>query len=240
MSATLLGSSDAVAGNPIKTWTREAGEKIEQVWIGTSAAVETVYNTAKAQNAGDTPWDSLVFDYGKGVGVLRGLRTPAADEAAGTPNADYELVPNEFNKPLELNSYFSSVSAGDILTLRKAFDAAVDPSEIGFADSTKQYELYVAWCEGNEEYPESGYVLRKTITTSNRSSVRASYTSVNKVLTDAAMKAESGYANFKTLIGFIPAGEWLKKSPSVVKVGANKYRLSQEYWWAEAWGAWLH
>jgi hypothetical protein len=151
----------------------------------------------------------------------------AREVADGKPI--YELWGNDLYKPVQTHPYFDSLTPAEFLAVRQAMD---DGTEITSAD--KKQELWELENRGTVEYLESAYVLRETKNVSKRSVLAASYDNVNRV------ESPPDTAQVNRLIGSLPAGQWLKKSPQVRQYGARRWQIVQEWWWAVTWSAILY
>jgi hypothetical protein len=147
----------------------------------------------------------------------------------GDGETTYELMANEMSQHISTHSYFASLTDSEVAAVLQAVEAK-QPSTFTGAQS----DLYAHCIRGLDEYVVSNYVLRETKNVSKRSLLTASYTNVNQVDTPP----DTQVAN--TLIGLVPSGEWLKKTPIVRQVGNRRWQIIQEWWWAEKWSRILY
>jgi hypothetical protein len=220
MTQTLLGDQGTIEHNHRKSWTYNDGERESWEVRGTQELLDGVYALYKLAAGGNPAYESLDYDPGYGYGRVLISRT---EDGA----AVYELLANEFGKRPEHHSYFQSLGADTISATLKAFNDGVDETKSGY--TSKQLELLRHLYGGVDAIPDSGYVLRVSQTCSKRSILRPSYSGVNTVQTPPDVAAANA------LIGNLPDGEWLKKAPQVITVGPRKWRIVQEWWWAEKW-----
>lgn len=228
----ILGSDTATPQSIKKAWGYFDGESEEATWIGPVPALDAVWAALKVVAANSPDYDSLSYDPGRGRGVITARKLSDGEPV-------YELFPNEFMKPVELHPYFAitepAVTADNAAVCRNELNKGTLPSQISSLFSgtapqkAKALKLYKYLAYGFDEYAESGYVLRETKNVSKRSIVTASYEKVNEVATPPNTSISNA------LIGALPDGEWLKKSPVVRVIGARRWAIQQEWWWAQQW-----
>lgn len=216
MAKSVLGSQNAIDQGTQKTWNFADGEMRTQVFRGLTLAVENLYESSKSLAAFDPYLDSLDFDPGHGIGTL--ITREVED---GKPI--YELWSNDVYKPVQAHPYFAdSLTSDQFLDVRKAMDESTS-----ITTEDKAQELWELLNKGTVEYLESAYVLRETKNVSKRSVISASFTDVNRV-SDPPDTAQVNH-----LIGSLPTGEWLKRSPQVRQFGARRWQITTEWWWGE-------
>jgi len=208
-----------------KSWNYANGETQSVTIRGPAADISALYELYKMVAGSNPDYDALDFDPAVGVGTLTYQKV---EDGA----VQYELLANEFMQPVQYHSFFSSLGADKIAAVLKAFYDGKTVTQANFAEEL-QVTLMTALLYGVTDVPESGYVLRSTQNCSKRSALKASYTGVNTVVTPPAVSAVN------TMIGNLPTGEWLKKSPNVTMIGPRKWRITEEWWWAEQWPVWL-
>lgn len=85
---------------------------------------------------------------------------------------------------------------------------------------------------GVDSYHVSEWVLRRRQVIARNSIIKPSNTYVNMIfLTTAKLMAVEGVPS--NLPFTLPNGVWLKKSPKRSQIAADKWEISQEYWWAD-------
>lgn len=222
----ILGTTAATEQGRRKVYTFFDGEREERVFMGPTDAVETLYNLYKTVAGYNPDYDVVEFDPGRGKGTLRISKVEDGE-------AVYELYPNEILKPIALHKYFAitatAVTADEMATINQNIPLATPAASTGLTGKALTLYKYMLW--GMEEYLETGYVLRETKNVSKRSTVAASYTGVNTVVTPPSTSAVN------SLIGTLPSGEWLKKAPVVRMIGKRRWQIVTEWWWAEKWAA---
>ena len=135
------------------------------------------------------------------------------------------LLENGFpgNQWVEVRRDIQSLVAGDKL-----------PSGIAwFADASEFTKRFVAdLLRGVDSYHSSEWVLRRRQVIARNSIIKPSNTYVNMIfLTTAKLMAVEGVPS--NLPFTLPNGVWLKKSPKRSQIAADKWEISQEYWWAD-------
>lgn len=239
----VIGNTGAIQQRVGTDWTYNTGQSTQRVFKGVYAAVETLFNSYKAV-AGFTPSiDSLQLNYERGLGTL----TVSLVEDGPV---QYELTSNQVTYPIETHPYFATTSpltSAEVHAVQTAIKLGINQNPYqtvngtplaapfdGSAFTAKQQKLYDFFSRGVEYYYSSAYVLRSTQIVSKRSTVTASFTGVNTVVTPPDTQAVN------TLIGALPSGEWLKQSPNVRMYGNQKWQIVQEWWWAPKWSTILY
>ena len=218
----IIGSNGAIQQTVTTSWNYLNGEVNATVYKGVYDAVNQLYQNYKGF-AGFAPQiDNLQLVYQRGTGTL--TVTMLND---GAPQ--YELIGNEISNPIWTNSYFASLTGQQVSDVRKDFEQGLGGTFTGL-----QLDLWNLLALGTEDYLVSSYVLRETKQCSKKSALTASYDNVNKVDTPPST------ASVNSLIGGLPSGEWLKKTPQVRLIGAKRWSISTEWWWAEKWSAALY
>jgi len=227
VSATVIGSTGSVEQGKSRTYSKEQGEIRVRTFDGPSGVVEALFDTYKSDAQQNGNISGMQFNDRRGIGrLVVNVRDPDGTNVQTAPGSGqtrvYELFANIVYKPMESADYFSALSASSIVMIQSAVVAG---KALTLAD--KEKELYELLSRGNTEHVGYEYVLRETIPSTLNSAVTASFTGVGTVQTPPA------YAT--TLIGSIPAGEWLKQAPMVQSLGKGRWAISQEWWWSEHW-----
>ena len=222
----VIGSSGAILQTTNSRWSYGQGEVSESTYKGVMAAVQALYDSYKAV-AGFAPTiDQMNLMYARGLGTLT-----VSIITDGEPQ--YEMIPNELSNPIWTSDYFAvtapALTAQQVNAVRRDFELGLNGTFTG-----KQLELWNYLNAGSEEFQTSSYVLRETKQTSKKSILRADYANVNRVVTPPDT------ATVNSLIGNLPAGEWLKKAPSVKLVGSKRWLIQTEWWWATKWSSALY
>lgn len=237
-SLDILGSQEATQQGTKTRWQQGGGESKLFTWRGPTAAIESLYNGFLSAAAIDPTFVVMDYDPGKGLGTLT-IQRADPETVIGTSVENgvtklYEMFPNEFLKPVHQNAWFSGdggLTADQIQGVYEAYETF--RRNVSF-DTDLENQLYELLCNGTQDYFESGYVIRESKIVNGKNAVQANFTNVNKVDTPP-----SG-ASANVLIGSIPAGEWLKKSPTVRQITKTRWHIETEWWWAEKWSAVLY
>ena len=209
----IIGEAGAVQQGTAKSWRYFEGQSEVLRYRGEAAIIRPLYESYKIVAGFNPEWDSIDYEPGKGAATL--TLTKSADG-----EAVYELTPNEISQSVAMHEAFDALSDADIESVYQAFNDYSGSSLTG--DKGKLYKLLI---HGIEEYNVSQYVLRETKTVSKRSTVTASFDNVNTVSDPPDTSAVN------TLIGTLPTGEWIKKSPVVRQVGSRRWQIITEWWW---------
>lgn len=227
----VIGSTGAIQQSIAKQWAYSPGETSQTVYKGVYAAVSNLYEQYKAVAGYNPTYDQLSLLYNRGTGTLT-----VSTVQDGT--AQYELIGNELSNPIWSHPYFltsdtpsARLTADQIREVRRSWETGTETT-CPFTD--KQKTLYDMMSAGTIEYLVSSYVLRETKIVSKRSTVQASYVGVNTVVTPPST------SSVNSLIGALPTGEWLKKTPQVRMAGARRWMIETEWWWAVKWSAILY
>lgn len=253
--AIVKGINDVTRVSEPRSYSRQSGEVVGEVWAGPRVKVKDLYDTLKD----DVGVDSLDYDPEGGVARLTVFRSdPDLDQdGKAEENAIWEIAGAEIFRDLRTHPYIT-LRSGAILEeiliadTQIAKGEAYDAALYSLNNVIKRY--FALRLVGVQGYYQSTLVLRKTITVSARSDLQAEYDGANRVQTIAQINPPdvllgpltllpviTGYDNFN-----LPASptiedgtwEWLKKTPKVRAVeGAKQFDLVLEWWGAEAWSA---
>jgi hypothetical protein len=242
----VLGEGGAVLRGKTAGWNYPTGESVQEHYRGVYNAVQALYTTYKAVAGYSPAIDSLQLTYEKGMGEL------TVSFVQDGPVL-WELCSNMQTIQIELHPMFAAGGAkvltdAQVHAVQVAISLGINQNPAqrdkdgallaapfdGSAFTANQSTLYAFLSRGVDSYYRTAYVLRSTQTCSKRSTLAASYTGVNAVVATGFAAAAN------TLIGEIPAGEWLKQAPQVRQVTNRKWNIVQEYWWAPQWSALLY
>ena len=117
-------------------------------------------------------------------------------------------------------------------------EAQIDVEAVKFVPAKP---LWAAWTAGMKElkyhlrhgvdsYYETAFILRRSLYGVITSKIKIAFTGINTVVT----APEFGSA-MDDLIGELPTGEWLYKPPQSEHLSKAKWRITQEWHWAEKW-----
>ena len=92
-------------------------------------------------------------------------------------------------------------------------------------------ELRYHYQRGADTFLETGFILRRALVGIISSKMQATFEGINQ-------RATSGW-EFNTamqdLIKALPVGEWIYKPPQATHLGRGRWRVDQEWHWAEQW-----
>lgn len=92
--------------------------------------------------------------------------------------------------------------------------------------------------DGVETWSISQWVLRHTVIVAANSSIRPSLINVGRMYTTEMVRSVEAIP--ATIMFELPAGYWLKRSPTVEQTASDKFTLSQEYWHADAYDPFVY
>lgn len=217
-----IGNDSACQQGTKLVWSYYDGERQAITYKGNKSVISALYNSYKSVAGFSPDYDGIEYDPGRGLATLTLSRV-----ADGEPL--YELSANDVMNHISTNENFDSLTGDQVAAVL----SAVDEREANSFTSLQSY-LYEHLIRGIEEYPVSQYVLRETKNVSKRSVVTASFDNVNRVTSPPATNAAN------TLIGELPTGEWVKKAPIVRQIGARRWQIQTEWWWARKWSKMLY
>jgi hypothetical protein len=203
-------------------FTKEGGEVVSYVHQGDTDNVLVDYNTFKSAMIASTVTDlsSLSFQSINGRATL--IRRYVRE------NKDIEeLYGVDVIKDICTAKYFDDMTDTQIVAVRTKHENGEARDE---AWTVLQKNLYWHLVRGMESYLETQFILRVTTRSASATTTKKSFTGINTVVTAPTLSA-----NMQQLIDSLPAGEWLKKPPTAENLGKGRWRLGQEYHWAEKW-----
>ena len=234
-----VGSNiDPIKQGTVRKFVAYKGETTIETYKGQREQVKALYDAFVVNLAATPQYDTINFDPGKGLATL--TLTTVCSSSSASQNiprsiAMYEVYANELSNPIQSAPQFVDMTNAQMLEVLKAIDALSGASGEW---TTLQTQLYGELIHGHTEYFCSQYVLRETITTSNRLTVYASFADVNRVV------SPPDQASANVLIGAVEglmywpndvSLEWLKKSPIVRMTSAKTWEIITEWWGADKW-----
>jgi hypothetical protein len=93
-------------------------------------------------------------------------------------------------------------------------------------------------CDGVESWPISRYVLRNSKIVAANTTIKLSYTGVGKMYTTAKLSRTEDID--QVILGTLPTGYWLKRTPTLRVSGSAKYQMTQEWWHADDYSKFLY
>ena len=122
------------------------------------------------------------------------------------------------------------LSTGEITTESQYKGHAADPFEWSNW-TTIMKELRYHMTRGVTSFYETGFILRRSMHGVKTSVVQATFTGINYVATN-----DPGFTSaMDSLLGALPSGEWLYKPPQADHLGKGRWRITQEWHYAEKW-----
>jgi len=212
-------------------WTQETGEVRSVIQEGQASAVAANYALARSAAALGNDTASISYETARGRGILT-----VRYARSGVLTIE-ELYGVDVIKDVLTASYFDSLSDAEVAVVRKAYVDGPLPPDAGW--SAMQLTLYQHFLHGAESFYETGFVLRVSKQGVRTSALGASYANLNEVVATPTLSSA-----METLVDALPAGEWLKKPPNVLNLGKGRWKVDQEYHWADRWsvvygGTWL-
>jgi len=187
------------------------------------------------------------------------VRTPDYDGSSSSSETTltYELLGNDLTYSIYEHPTARALDSAILASVRRAVDSRstkfyneagtdITSTVNGNGNAITLYNLAI---KGTDSFIRSQYVFRVTQTVSNRSTARAGYANTNKLYTTGQLISETSPPS--TLLfaidqiptpSDIPTGyvwRWLKKTPTVVQIGGNKFNIAVEYL-LERWSTFLY
>lgn len=255
MSVQENGTGGVVASAPIKTWEfiPGVGEAITESWpAGEPTAMDAKYAALKvsAQNGTSISGVRMESREGKRLIEVRYNTDATGITVDGTGDIQIieELYAFDLIRDISAAPYFARTVDGDkglplssdsVSKVRLACELGYSTDDItaNFASgyqwaswSTGMKELRWHYNHGQDSYFETAFILRRSSYGVRKSRVQASFTGINTVVTAPTMSS-----SMEDLIAALPSGEWLYKPPQSENLGKGRWRIAQEWHWAEKW-----
>lgn len=93
-------------------------------------------------------------------------------------------------------------------------------------------------CDGVDSWPISRYVLRHSRIVAANTTIRMKYTGVGKMYSTAKLGRTEDID--QVILGTLPSGYWLKRTPTLRVAGSAKYQIIQEWWHADDYSKFLY
>jgi len=238
-----------------KEWTHGMGETEVHEWGGLKSDIEDKYEERKSAAEAGENIANIIYKNQRGRATLLVRLGRQGNIIANRP-ADVsvieELYAVDIIRDISAAPYWATTVGGKGLPLsddqiafvRNCAERNLTSTEItsaqvqaGLAAATYAWanwskgmkELWWAMTHGVTSYYETGLVLRRSEIGLSTSQINASFTGVNTVVTDPVFNSP-----MDNLIE-LPDGEWLYRPPLAEHLGRGKWRITQEWHWAEAW-----
>jgi hypothetical protein len=252
MSVTSNGTGGLPTAAPVieKEFIPFVGETIVSEWpLGEPTAVQTEYDLQKATAGYGTSIASIKMKTANGRSMLTVRYNVDATGQFTQEISDKTIVEElyaiDLIRDIAAAPYFALstnpnyVDSAKVAKVRVACELGYTTDEItanfpsgyqwaSWSDGMKR--LRWAYMHGQESYYETAFILRKSSFGVRASTVLASFTGINTVVTAPVFSTP-----MSDLIGTLPTGEWLKKPPQAENLGKGKWRISEEWQWAEKW-----
>lgn len=248
-----------------KEWLPGSGETISHEWpLGTTGDISENYETLKAAAQAGNNTQSLQYRSANGRASLiaRFGRSGNTNEGYGDDvTIVEELYAIDVIKDLAEAPYFASTlgSTHPLYSKQNGKGAPLTDDEVAWindcvetcrteaeitTDAPSSSLQWTNWDALMKEYRyhklrggtyyETAFVLRRSLYGVRTSQIKASFTNINTVVTAPTFKSQ-----MDMLIDALPSGEWLYKPPQAEHLGRGKWRITQEWQWAEKWAIYL-
>lgn len=177
---------------------------------------------------------------------------------------EWSLVGNDLEKSIFNHSKVEVLRAGGGQT-NQAWDSTKSAAfrkaceEVASGSTTDDietvlFEKYSAWSQneidtageivnelarGTEAFTVSQFVLKRTTIVPQRTDLKKSVEGAGLVYTTEQLQSAESVVP-ETLKFILPAGFWLKRTPTVTQEGRDKWRFEQEWWHADDYSEFLY
>jgi hypothetical protein len=242
----IIGNTDIEQLADKRVWNRTDGVQKLQRFVGTADAINAKFNELSAGGTVADDMDETVEgQYGQLL--VRINEDSGSTEGANSfaNNGTWELLAMEVMKPIESHYWFDSITAA---RKREIERCARDATSISGTPTDAENYLFAYYANQILEYPIDYLELRQTLIVSNRSTLTATHTGNNRVVTLASIDPPDALLGTLTSLpkgdGTSGAWEWMKKAPQVIQVAKSKFQIQYRWLGAERWaaiygGSWL-
>lgn len=180
--------------------------------------IEELYAVDVVKDIESSPYFSIALDAG------HALYSTQNAGVKGLPLTDWEvsIVRDITKQNLGSDNDFATYTAG------KDWDGYEDLVDWTIGMLELKYHL----SHGVESYNETGYILRRSKYGVRKSAIRQAFTGINTVLGSTPTFQSPMDDLLQTTL---PGGEWLIRPPQCEHLGKGRWRVSEEWWWAEQW-----
>lgn len=242
---TVVGKNGITELKPLRSWTKTDGVSTTRRFAGPADSIEAYFNELSAATSPGADEMAEQYQGAKGELLIKIYDDSGSSTGGNTEalNSVWELIANDLLKPIEYHTDFTSISAARKRSLEYAAQTAgwkaADGTAIAVPSTDAEKSLYGHYANQTLDFMLSTFILRKTVTVSDRSTITASYSNMNEVVTLASINPPSALIGALTSLpkmdGTSGAWEWLKKAPQVRQTTKTKYQIIYEYWGMEQW-----
>lgn len=228
-------------------WRQNGGAYKERTWEGPAASLTSFLSASLPQGYSEYS----VEDQGDLV-IVRAIYTADIPERIGNPSDDglldrsWELEGDDLETSLWAHPSVIAETANQTIAQAIALRTAVDAALAGETTWTSLGgaidNLVNRLAKGTESFFQSTFVLRKVETVRKNSSIRPSFTNVNRVFSYAALLSSEPSLAYENLIqaSGLQGLSWLKCTPRVRPTQDGLWEISQEYKGAQTIDSWIY
>lgn len=238
MSVTVRGST--IQQQPTKRRYQDGqGWVTVRRWLGTRAAVEEYARTSALVLSADS------YDINDGGAKSELVAQYVQTDTPGGAGANivWELYSERLYKDIRTMTSLDTEAQSQLEAVDLAIREGRSAQYIVDMSPSVAMQKYIALrLRGVEQYMAWSYRVRKTTNVGTRSTLRASFTGVGTVRATSPVAGVTVSPNSRAArpLFDVPTGEWYKCPPQVTTLGRNRFRIIQEWLWAEKWSATLY
>lgn len=140
----------------------------------------------------------------------------------------------------DIRTAYESASIAEKVQMRTQVESVlrgeIEPQEAIDAAATTERKAAIErligeMAMGFESYSVSQFVLRRITVIASNSTIKPSLVNVNKVYSTAELKNAELIP--ETIRFDLPGGQWLKRTPTADQTAADKWTITQEWWFSE-------
>jgi hypothetical protein len=240
---TILGDSNIIQLPDKRVWNLTDGWTTLKRYTGTSDAIKAKANELASSSSGVDNIDEEIT--GKSGQLICKVIEDSGSSSGGNTeeaNALWELIGQDILKPIEQHADFlTAITPNRKRQINKYIEDTIKATADGIPAPSTDVEKALAGYLSHQtlDFVLTQLIIRKSIILSTKSSITASYTSMNRVVTLESINPPSILLGTLTSLpledGTSGAWEWLKKAPQLRQVEKRKFQLIYEWWGAEKW-----
>lgn len=239
----------AAAPTRVRTWVAGVGVTDIQTWRGRTDYLDAKFdelislagvagsNIAEITNTNAEGRGTLVARYGRTGAGLGGY---PADITIVEELYAVDLIRDIWNSPYFTTAPATLLTDDQVAWIRLAVEERWSEAEIT-SNANASWKEWGSWTanmkelryqmlHGQESYPATTFVFRRSLYGVRTSAMGLSFSGINTVVT-----APVPTTAISSLIATLPDGEWLYKPPQVESLNQGRVRGSLEWHWAEKW-----